>query len=589
MRNTRIPFFAAALIIAVTGLFLACHKSPDNTFIHPTPTKADQLVTASLQGRVLDENGLPVMNAAVSSGSATTTTDVNGVFRFNNIQIYSRFGFVKVTKSGYFTGSRTISTNPGVVNYVEIDLLPRSSKGSFTASSGGTVTVQSGTTVAFTGGSVVNAASNAAYSGNVNVYATYLDPTASGMTSHMPGDLRGIAKDNSETGLQSFGMLAVELEGGSGEKLQIAAGQQATITMAIPASLQGSAPASIPLWYFNDTTGKWMEQGTATRQGNNYVGQVGHFSWWNCDLSVPMVKLTLHLKDQGGNALPYTNVLLSSSVYGTRGAYTDSSGLAQGMIPQGGTYSLQVLNMCAGALYSKDLGTINANQDLGTITVTVPGQLVLQGTAVDCFNNPVASGYVLATVDGMNYAGTVTNGAFTVTANRCGTTATTVQLFAGDFGAVQRGSAGSFTVTNGTVNVGQLSACGTSLDQYLALQYNNTTLTFSFPPDSSSYNVDPSNVNSIWLTSRWNSGPERQIYFSFTNPGGVTGTFPAKYFSVINGNSMYLSQGTPQVTISSYGNAGGYVQGTISGTLVDSLNKSLVYPATGNFRLKRQN
>jgi len=157
----------------------------------------------------------------------------------------SRFGYVTVKKQGYFTGSRSILTNAGSSNYVSIQLIPRVSKGSFASATGGTIKVQTGDTVTFAGSSVVTAATNGTYTGDVHVYAAYLDPTDANVFKYMPGDLRGIGLDGKETGLQSFGMMVVELEGDAGEKLQIAASQKATLSWAIPASLQATAPTTM--------------------------------------------------------------------------------------------------------------------------------------------------------------------------------------------------------------------------------------------------------------------------------------------------------------------------------------------------------
>ncbi|HZE83316.1 MAG TPA: carboxypeptidase-like regulatory domain-containing protein, partial [Puia sp.] len=194
----------AGILFAGLIVLAACQKYSDtdtNTGNNPPP---DNTVTASLQGRVLDENGLPVKDAVVTSGGSNASTDVNGVFSFSNIPLSGRWGYVKVTRQGYFAGSRTIITNPGAVNFVEIVLLPRVAKGSFSAAAGGNIVVQAGNTVSFDGGSVVVASSNAPYTGNVNVFATWLDPSDPGLYKHMPGDLRGVRTTGKEVGLQSF-------------------------------------------------------------------------------------------------------------------------------------------------------------------------------------------------------------------------------------------------------------------------------------------------------------------------------------------------------------------------------------------------
>ena len=63
--------------------------------------------------------------------------------------------------------------------------------------------------------------------------------------------------------------------------------------MSIPvgSTQTSSAPAEIPLWYFDETNGVWKEEGKATLQGNEYVGEVSHFTFWNCDISWDLIYL----------------------------------------------------------------------------------------------------------------------------------------------------------------------------------------------------------------------------------------------------------------------------------------------------------
>jgi hypothetical protein len=459
LKKPLLTLTVAILAASLIGL-IACNKysASSNSTSVGNNIPPEVTITASLQGRVVDESGLPVEGAAVTSGSSSTTTDVNGVFTFTNISLSSRFGFVKVTKTGYFTGSRSIITN-AASNYVSIQLMPRISSGTFQAATGGVIPVPAGDTAAFPAAAVVNAATNAAYTGTVHVFATYLDPTDPNIYKYMPGDLRGIGSDGKETALQSYGMLAVELEDDAGNKLQIASAQKATLTWAIPASLQSTAPASIPLWYFNDTTGRWIQQGAATRQGNNYVGQVSHFSFWNCDAPVATVNFKVKLKDQYGNPLPYTLVKMVSATWGTAPGYTDSIGFVQGLIPKGQTLTMQVMSECGNVLAGANVGPALADQDLGTIVVTENfAQLTLTGKVVDCSGNAVDSGFVNAWVDGLTYRGMVVKGAFTLPVNRCFNTTVSIPLTALNYATTLSGSA-SISAASGKVDAGTITAC----------------------------------------------------------------------------------------------------------------------------------
>jgi protocatechuate 3,4-dioxygenase beta subunit len=578
------PLYTLALTFMVVSLicFFACSKSStsDKSGSNPNNIPAEVTVTANLQGRVLDENGLPVQGAAVSCGTAAATTDVNGVFTFSKTSMSSRFGFVTVVKQGYFNGSRSIITNGGEYNYVSIQLIPRTSKGGFPAPTGGTITVQPGDTAFFPAAAVITAATNATYTGNVNVYATYLDPTASDLYKHMPGDLRGIGTDGKETALQSFGMLAVELAGDAGEKLQLAAGKKATLTWAIPASLQATAPSTIPLWYFNDSSGRWIEEGMAARVANSYVGQVGHFTYWNCDAPMGTVNFKVHLKDQLGNPLPYTYVLFQSDGYGTRGGYTDSSGFAQGLIPKGQTFVMKVVTECGNILAGANIGPALGDQDMGTITVAISNaDLTLKGSVLDCSNNPVDSGWVSVLVDGLAYNAAVVKGSFNLPVNRCYNANASVKLTAGDFKALQVGNSVTITASTGTVDLGVLSTCGNTIDQFVTCNVNGQQYDWTVPGQGDKFFYDPS---SVYVSSADGS---KNIYFQFITPLSATGPYLSNLQLSAPGLNP-LGTGGLKVNVTSFGDVNSYVTGTFAGSLLDSVTKKS-YPVTGSLKVKR--
>jgi hypothetical protein len=570
------------LLVASLIVFIACSKNSGSNAgsTNSNNIPPDKMVTASLQGRVVDESGLPIEGAAVSSGTVTTSTDVNGVFTFTSINMSSRFGYVKVVKQGYFTGSRSIITNPGASNYVSIQLMPRTATGTFPAPTGGKIVVQTGDTAAFTGSSVVNAATNAAYTGTVHVFTQYLDPTDPNIYKYMPGDLRGIGTDGNETALQSFGMVLVELEDDAGNKLQIASGQQATLTWTIPASLQATAPATIPLWYFSDSTGKWIQQGTATRQGNSYIGQVGHFSYWNCDMPVGTVNFKVHFKDQHGNPLAYTYVLFQSQNLGTRGGYTDSSGFAQGLIPKGQTLLMQVVSPCGSLLGGVNVGPALSDQDLGTVTVTIDhAELTLTGTVVDCNNNSVDSGFVNATVDGLNYRASVNKGVFTLPVSRCFISNISVQLLAVNLATGQESAVLTLAADTGTVNAGQLSVCGVQLAQYITFNYNGVSYNFNNPPDT----IFHFSYESLWPAFYAYSTSGAPLDLTLAIPGlNGTGAYTIGAFQYQTSAGMTINGTGASCTVTEYDS---FAAGTLSGNMFDSVSNK-TYPLTGSFKVR---
>ena len=292
--------YSALSLLLLSVLFFQCQREvshiggPDTPIEIPTPDP----ITAAIQGNVFDETGAPAAGVSVQVGSKTATTNAKGYFRINDAALDKKAALVTAAKSGYFKAYRTFSATSGA-NNVEIKLVKKALAGTINAAAGGEVSLTNGSKVALPINGVVNAATNAAYTGTINVYAAYIDPSASDINQTVPGSFMANDKDGRRVTLTSYGMIAVELESAAGEKLQVKSGATATLITAIPSSTQAAAPATIALWSVDETTGIWKEEGSATRNGNVYVGNVSHFSFWNCDVSANALMLSMTLKKYG--------------------------------------------------------------------------------------------------------------------------------------------------------------------------------------------------------------------------------------------------------------------------------------------------
>ncbi len=134
-------------------------------------------------------------------------------------------------------------TSTSGISFVAAELITRRSKGSFSGSGDASIAIANGVNINFHANSIVTAAGGAALFGkHYCLRRRILTPLTLGCMEECPGDLRGIDSAGKSVGLQTFGMMVAELEGSSGEKLQIASGSTATITIPIPVSLQSGAP-----------------------------------------------------------------------------------------------------------------------------------------------------------------------------------------------------------------------------------------------------------------------------------------------------------------------------------------------------------
>ncbi|HEY0356877.1 MAG TPA: carboxypeptidase-like regulatory domain-containing protein, partial [Flavisolibacter sp.] len=417
--------FRALALILTSVLFFQCQR--ELSFIggsDPQPALPAP-ITATVQGNVLDENGLPADGVNIKVGTKTATTDAKGYFRVTDAPLDKNASLVVAEKPGYFKAMRSFSATSGV-NQVVIRLLPKTLAGTIDGTAGGSVTLNNGMKIALPANGVVNASGNT-YTGSVNVYAAFIDPTSPEIDRIVPGSFMADDKNGGRVTLSSYGMMAVELESAGGEKLQVKNGSRATLTSPIPASLQSSAPASIAMWYVDESRGIWKEEGVGSKNGNNYVGDVSHFSFWNYDISLPSVNLSATIKNGDGDIIVHARVRVKANMpYPTQAyGYTDSLGQVSGLVPANQPLVLEVLDECDGVIYSKNISALSQHTNLGSLTIsaaTGSSIVTVKGRLVNCNGAPLTNGHAIIVYGNMvRYDEVDANGNFTTTFTRCST------------------------------------------------------------------------------------------------------------------------------------------------------------------------
>jgi len=587
-------FFSIPLLI-----FTGCQRELDNPNPGGTTNSGindNIMVSAGVRGSVIDENGQPVAGASVSSGGSTTTTDRYGTFRFSNINLSKENGYVKVTKQGYFMGTRTFASTAGRTHNVRIRLIPKINSGNFNAAAGGTIVLTSGGRLEIPANAITDAGGNG-YTGVVDVAMTWIDPTSQNLPEIVPGDLRGITTAGEERGLETFGMLGVELTGPGGQALKIATGKTAQLTFPIPAAISGTAPATIDLWHFDEATGRWKQEGSATKNGSNYIAQVSHFSFWNCDAPFPLINLCMKFLNSANNQ-PLNNVHIrikrSNGSYGS--GWTDSAGNLCGKVPKNETLTLQVMDQCNNVAYSQTIGPFSSDATLPTVSATIAATntLTITGTVTNCAGANITSGVaVIYTGNAFSYSVPVVNGTFTHTIIRCNSTALNFTVMGIDYTAQQQGNPVGGSGTTGTVNIGAVQACGTSSVQFVEVLINGNPINFTAPPDIISSGDTLNSGGNIRISAyKMGSSPGGTTFttgftLNFSNPSVTPGTFPITSCSVIATPDVaqQITSASPVVNITTFGPpVTGFIEGNFSIQMMFGVTPKNVI---GNFRVKR--
>jgi len=375
------------LLFSITLLVFSCGREDIDTTTPDTdppiiapPTMS---VNASVIGSVIDLNGEPVEGATVTLYGKSTFTDELGIFNFKDATLYEDGTFIQVVKSGFMDGSRKFYASEGNTSNIKIQLIDKVLRDEYDAQVGAQVTFD-GAEIDLPQGTYTTK-DGQSYNGSIQVYSHFLDPTQLNTQLQMPGDLTGVDAEGDLKVLMSFGMIGVDLETTNGELLDLPAGTTATISLPLDPALLANAPSTIPLWHFDDTNGSWVEEGTATLVNGQYIGEVSHFSFWNCDVPRDYIDLSGRLVL---NRLPWENALvkvteLSSGTFAT--AYTNANGVFSGKVPGNENLRLELFDPCGEVVFSLDIAASTTSIDLGNIEVILPlGFVTLTGKVSSC-------------------------------------------------------------------------------------------------------------------------------------------------------------------------------------------------------------
>ena len=333
------------------------------------------------------------------------------------------------------------------------------------------VSIYSGTKVVFDGS--FQDENGAAYNGAVQVSMFHLTPSDENIDKLMPGMLYAQTQNNEEAVLETFGMLNVELRGSAGQKLNIATGHTAEITIRIDDSQQATAPSTIPLWHFDEAKGYWKEDGVATKVGNKYVGEVSHFSWWNCDAFASTVSLTITVVDVNGNYVSDIGVSLNyeGSPF-SRTNITNSNGQAAGIIPMNRVLTLTIYDVCVGIIYTSQIGPFSQNTNLAQIELSNSVQVTkVSGSLFKCDNTIVTNGYVLLENGNASLISELDEGNYNFTTLTC-SASNTFAIEGFNFDNNQSTGKINHTFSFPETNVGVMMACS-NITEFISYTYGD--------------------------------------------------------------------------------------------------------------------
>ena len=314
--TTTTLFWRWLLALALLLIVAACGGGGgDGTPATPPPATPTGTVSGTV---VVADSGAALAGVTVSAAGRTASTAADGSYTLGDVPT-GNAQVVSFDVAGHTKGLLSVSIAAGATARADARLTPVGATQRFDAAAGATVTVAGTPAQVSLPAAGLVTATGAAASGTVTAEVTPIDPASN--AANMPGNYTAQAAGGATTAIESFGALGVTLKDAAGSALNLAPGKTATLRIPL-ATRSASAPATIPLFYLNESTGLWVQEGTATLAGTApnqyYEGTVSHFTTWNADQVIDTIRVIGCVQDASGTRVAGAEVASYGSDYSGR-------------------------------------------------------------------------------------------------------------------------------------------------------------------------------------------------------------------------------------------------------------------------------
>lgn len=234
-----------------------------------------------VNGRVFDARTLkPLAGVVVRVLGTSMLTNAHGDF-----ELAAAAGdevVVSFERDDYAPSFEPLRVLKGTGSYLQAYLLPVTSHGTLDAAKGGVIGSASAK-IEVPASAFVDDAGHVV-TGALDVSLTVLNPNIVDELMAFPGDFAAKSANGQEGLLQTFVPMDITVRKGG---VEVALAKNKTIRVAFPVFDAAAAPPTIATWSLDETTGHWVEEGTAVLvvrdEGRVYETEIPHLSWWNCD------------------------------------------------------------------------------------------------------------------------------------------------------------------------------------------------------------------------------------------------------------------------------------------------------------------
>ncbi len=275
--------------------------------------------SATQKGRVVDlNNQRGIAGAEVEIAGCVTQTDENGYYQFTNIPVAKRVA-VNIEKENYLDNSEIITIDEDTKNYLEVSLDSKTIKWSYESNKGSSErNLDISSDVRYQKEDGTN------YIGKIELQYQVKNTTTDKEKESFPGTFEGLNSNGVIVPFVNYKYMVLKLRDDEGNNIDI----QDPITVNIY-NLTDTDASEIPLWYYHENKGIWIEQGTAHRDDNDvYKCEITHTGVWSINKPVekPRGKYKSQILDENLNPMPNVRVKATGKNWQSKDLTTDENG-----------------------------------------------------------------------------------------------------------------------------------------------------------------------------------------------------------------------------------------------------------------------
>lgn len=200
----------------------------------------------------------------------------------------------------------------------------------------------------------------------------------------MTGGYQAVDSQGNLVLIETWGALNATFAGEAGNEVVFAPGESVTIRIPVAAE-RNNPPQMISLFFFDETTGIWKQQGSATLSANGqyYVATVDHFTSWNAAEIYPTVTVSGCVVNQAGDRVANARIVANGQTYiGASSVRTNANGEFTIPVHQNSTLLLAAFSGSFSNTIELTVGTQDIVLDNQAPTLNDNGCFVLSPEAV---------------------------------------------------------------------------------------------------------------------------------------------------------------------------------------------------------------